>query len=171
MVAITATNSTTLSLQASVTKSRLEQARREAAQAEDSAQALHAQAQEQDRIADQARQRERALAEKAHAAATVSPVSAVNTPAAPLSKAPKTAGQRGASYLETLNSVLEAPNPLVASAYELPAQRNIVISSLFQKANQVWQATPPDARVAKLYAGQGSASAGPGGGSLLRTKA
>lgn len=155
MVAITATNSTTLSMQASVTKSRLEQARREAAQAEDSAQALHAQAQEQDRIADQARQRERNLA------ANVSPPSAPPQTAsepvrAPASSAPKTAGQRGASYVETLQTVLEAPNALLEADYALPAQRNVVISSLFQSANQVWTKTPPDTRVAQLYGGQGT---------------
>lgn len=154
MVAITATNSATLSLQASVTKSRLEQARREATQAEDSAKALHAQAQEQDRIAEQARQRERTLTEKAQAAATAPPTPAVNTPEAPLSQAPKKAGQRGASYLETLGSVLEEPNDLMAADYAFPAQRNVVISSLFQSANQVWKKTPPDTRVAQLYGGQ-----------------
>lgn len=170
MVAITATNSTTLSMQASVTKSRLEQARREAAQAEDSAKVLHAQAQEQDRVAEQARQRERNLTANASTSPLANPQRTVGE-GAPVSKAPKTAGQQGASYVETLNTVLEGDNSLAQADYSFPAQKNIVISSLFQKANQVWQATPPDTRVAKLYAGKSSTSASSAAGGLLNTTA
>lgn len=170
MAAITATNSATLSLQASVTKSRLEQARREAAQAEDSAKALHAQAQEQDRIAEQARQRERSLSEKASTPASGVQTATENVPA-PLSSAPKTAGQRDASYVETLHTVLEAPNALASSEYGLPAQRNIVISSLFQKADEVWKATPPDTRVSQLYGGRRTSPQNPAAGQLLNTQA
>lgn len=169
MVAITATNSTTLSMQASVTKSRLEQAKREAAQAENMAETLRTQAQEQDHIADQARQRERTLSSNSTGNGVNGTASApaVN---APLDSAPKVAGQRGASYVETLHTVLDGPNSPTQSAYTLAAQKNLVVSSLFQKANQVWQATPPDTRVAKLYAGQGVASTGPATGALLSTK-
>lgn len=171
MVAITATNSATLSLQASVTKSRLEQAQREAAQAENNAEALRAQAQEQDHVAEQAHQRERTLNTRSTSNSANGASSTPVTVDAPVRSAPKTAGQSGASYVETLNTVLEGPNSPAQSAYTFPAQKNLVISSLFQTANQVWQATPPDTRVAKLYAGQGSANAGPSAGSLLSTKA
>lgn len=167
MVAITATNSTTLSLQASVTKSRLEQAKREAAQAEANAETLRAQAQEQDHVAEKAHQRERNLNSSQTGASSNTP-SAVS---APVSSAPKTAGQSGASYVETLDTVLEGANSPAKAEYTFPVQKNLVLSSLFQSANKVWQATPPDTRVAKLYAGQGSANAGQSAGSLLSTKA
>jgi hypothetical protein len=171
MVAITATNSTTLSLQASVTKSRLEQAKREAAQAEANAETLRAQAQEQDHVAEQAHQRERMLNSSSTSNSANGSSSASAPVAAPVSSAPKKAGQSGAGYVETLDTVLEGANSPAKAEYTFPVQKNLVISSLFQKANQVWQATPPDTRVAKLYAGQGSANAGQSAGSLLSTKA
>lgn len=52
MVAISATNSTTPSLQAVLARTRLEQARREADQAEANAQNLRAQADQAERLAD-----------------------------------------------------------------------------------------------------------------------
>lgn len=167
MVAITATNSATLSLQASVTKSRMEQAKREAAQAENTAETLRAQAQEQDHVAEKAHERERNL--NASQASAGSSTQAAPTVNAPVSSAPKTAGQSGASYVETLDTVLQGPNSPAQSAYTFPVQKNLVLSNLFQRANQVWQATPPDTRVAKLYAGKSSAGAGTG--SLLSVEA
>lgn len=168
MLALTATNSATLSMQASVTKSRLEQAKREAAQAEQTAETLRAQAQEQDHVAERARQRERTLNANTTAAAN-SPTSA--GPTAPLSSAPKTAGQPGASYVETLQTELAGPQSPAQANYSFVQQKNLAISSLFQSANQVWQATPPDTRVPKLYAGQGAASVVLPAGSLLNAKA
>lgn len=167
MVAITAANSATLSLQASVTRSRLEQARREAAQAEANAETLRSQAQEQDQVAQQARTRERSL----NASTSSSAVGAESTPSAPASSAPKLAGQSGASYVETLNTLLEGRNSPAQADYTLTAQKNLVISSLFQAANQIWQATPPDTRVAKLYAAGRSTSAAADTGSRLSTTA
>lgn len=175
MVAITATNSATLSMQASVTKSRLEQARREAAQAEANAETLRSQAQEQDQVAEKAHARERTLAVgDASSTARAAPVrSEAAAPSAPASSAPKLAGQPGASYVETLNTLLEGRNSPAQASYTFPVQKNLVISSLFQAANQVWQATPPDTRVAKLYgAGRSaSATATAGTGSRLNTTA
>lgn len=168
MLALTATNSATLSMQASVTKSRLEQAKREAAQAEQTAETLRAQAQEQDHVAERARQRERTLNANTTTAAN-SPTSA--GPTAPLSSAPKTAGQPGASYVETLQTELAGPQSPAQANYSFVQQKNLAISSLFQSANQVWQATPPDTRVPKLYAGQGAASVVLPAGSLLNAKA
>lgn len=168
MLALTATNSATLSMQASVTKSRLEQAKREAAQAEQTAETLRAQAQEQDHVAERARQRERTLNANTTTAAN-SPTSAGLT--APLSSAPKTAGQPGASYVETLQTELAGPQSPAQANYSFVQQKNLAISSLFQSANQVWQATPPDTRVPKLYAGQGAASVVLPAGSLLNAKA
>lgn len=162
MVAITATNSATLSMQASVTKSRLEQARREAAQAEANAETLRSQAQEQDQVAEKAHARERTLAvgDASSSTARAAPVrSEAAAPSAPASSAPKLAGQPGASYVETLNTLLEGRNSPAQASYTFPVQKNLVISSLFQAANQVWQATPPDTRVAKLYGAGRSASA------------
>lgn len=168
MLALTATNSATLSMQASVTKSRLEQAKREAAQAEQTAETLRAQAQEQDHVAERARQRERTLNANTTTAAN-SPTSA--GPTAPLSSAPKTAGQPGASYVETLQTELAGTQSPAQANYSFVQQKNLAISSLFQSANQVWQATPPDTRVPKLYAGQGAASVVLPAGSLLNAKA
>lgn len=167
MVSITATNSTTLSLQASVTKSRLEQAKREAAQAEANAETLRAQAQEQDHVAEKAHQRERTLntsstSNNANGASSTSVV--VN---APVSNAPKTAGQSGASYVETLDTMLNGRNSPAQSDYTFPVQKNLVLSDLFQRANQVWQATPPGTRVARLYAGQSNTLSNASAGRLL----
>lgn len=163
MVAITATNSATLSLQASVTKSRLEQAQREAAQAEANAEALRAQAQEQDHVAEKAHARERSLNASQTSGGNAPPVTA------PVSSTPKMAGQSGASYVETLDTVLQGPNSPAQSAYTFPVQKSLVLSNLFQRANLIWQATPPDTRVAKLYGGQGSTASGTG--SLLSVQA
>lgn len=169
MVAITATNSATLSLQASVTRSRLEQARREASQAEANAESLRDQAQEQDHVAEQAHARERTLSV---GPTTSNTNAASNTPtAAPLSSTPKTAGARGASYVETLHTVLEGPHSLAQADYPTSVQKNLVMSSLFQYANQVWQATPPDTRVAKLYGVGRSTSVAATTGSRLNTTA
>ena len=171
MVAITATNSATLSMQASVTKSRMEQAKREAALAEANAETLRAQAQEQDHVAEKAHQRERTLNTSSASNDSHGASSAPAPVAAPVSSAPKKAGQSGASYVETLDTVLEGANSPAKAEYTFPVQKNLVISSLFQKANQVWQATPPDTRVAQLYGGKTSASSGVSKGSVLNIEA
>lgn len=164
MVAITATNSASQSLQASVTKSRLEQARREAAQAEANAETLRSQAQEQDQVAEKAHARERTLNASSNKASAASPRT---VPSAPVSSAPKLAGQPGASYVETLNTLLEGRNSPAQADYTFPVQKNLVISSMFQAANQVWQATPPDTRVARLYGVGRNTSASTEAGSRL----
>lgn len=65
MVAISATNSATPSLQVVLGRTRLEQARREADQAEANAQSLRAQADEAEREADSSKNRVRELATRA----------------------------------------------------------------------------------------------------------
>ena len=61
MVAITATNSATPSLQTVLNKTRIDQARREADQAEANAQSLRAQANEEERRAQDGQERVRSL--------------------------------------------------------------------------------------------------------------
>ena len=74
MVAITATNSATTSLQSVLNRSRLEQARRQADQAEAEARDLRSQADQAEQVAQRGQQKVRSLSsEIARAAATYSP--------------------------------------------------------------------------------------------------
>jgi len=65
VVAITATSSATLSLQSMLNRTRVEQARREAEQAETNAQNLRAQANEEERKAQQGQDKVRTLTAQA----------------------------------------------------------------------------------------------------------
>ena len=71
MAAIAATNSATSSLQSALIKNRIEQARRQADQAEAHAQDLRSQADQQEQVVVQSRQKVRTLESGASATATV----------------------------------------------------------------------------------------------------
>ncbi|MFZ4625386.1 MAG: hypothetical protein ACOYNF_14265 [Rhodoferax sp.] len=79
MAAIAATNSATTSLQSALIKNRIEQARRQADQAEAHAQDLRSQADQQEQVVVQSRQKVRTLESGASAMATVGkPISISN---------------------------------------------------------------------------------------------
>ena len=162
MVAITATNSATPSLQATLLNARRATATRDADQAEANAKNLRAQANAQDRVAQQAHQRARAAEASAGA-----PAATASGPQPPLSGTPKTLGQSGASYVEVLSSVLQAGKPLMSADYTYAAQKNIVVSSLFQAATNVWTADLPPTPPVRQYATQGSTASIQSTGSLL----
>jgi len=64
MVAITATNSATSTMQSMLSKARLEQARRDADQAEANAQSLRSQAQEEERKAEDGQNKVRSISQQ-----------------------------------------------------------------------------------------------------------
>ena len=167
MVAITATNSATPSLQASFASARRDKALHDAEQAETDAKSLRAQADQQDKVAAQARQ-------KAHASdtsATAAPGNSAPSAQAPVTSTPKILGQRGASYVEDLSSVLQFGKSLLSDSYSNPAQKNIVTSSLFQIADNFWTASYPASPPAQFYGVQGSKNTTQSTGSLLNVSA
>jgi hypothetical protein len=169
MVAITATTSATPSLQASLLAGQRDSALRDAAKAEATAKSLREQADEQDRLASQARQKSRADADNTSASSATS-----NTPSTakvPLTSVPKTLGQSGASYVETLSNVLQLGKPLTNADYTYAAQKNIVLASLFQAANNIWTADAPPTPPVLHYNSLSGQTANPSTGSILNTVA
>jgi hypothetical protein len=166
MGAITATNSATPSLSAMLGRARLEQARREADQAEATAQELRAQADNQDRVVTQKQQQIHTLEVSASAPSAVTPDSS-----APPPDKPKTAAQTNPTYAETLGSVFQAAKPLVSAKYTYATQKNIVTSSVFQAASNLWSASPTQSRAIQQYGSQSNKTPSPSAGSVLNAVA
>ena len=125
MAALAATNSATPSLQATLLRSRVEAARREADQAESYAQSLRVQADAQDQVVQQARQRVKTV-EKTASSVPSSP----NKPSASTPQADPT-------YINALAEVFQAAKPILKSDLS-PVQQNVVKSSLFDATKKVW---------------------------------
>ncbi|NCP40071.1 MAG: hypothetical protein GW848_06150 [Rhodoferax sp.] len=135
MVTLAAINSATPSLQSMLIRSRVEQARREADQAEAYAQTLRQQADEQERVGQDARGRAQTLE-------TGAPTQQ-NTPDTGARAANRTTSSTSAvtqvrpnepTYLQALSGVFKVAQPLLAM--DLSAtQKNVVKSSLFDAAS------------------------------------
>ena len=109
MAAIAATNSATSSLQSALIKNRIEQARRQADQAEAHAQDLRSQADQQEQVVVQSRQKVRTLESGASATATVGKpisISSNNANALP---------QGNPTYMGSIGKFAAANGPVSAS--------------------------------------------------------
>jgi hypothetical protein len=175
MAALAATNSSTPSLQASLSRTRVDAARREADQAESYAKSLRAQAQDQERIMVQARERVQTL-EKGASQPTGSSVSNRGTedttstkPSTPPSPAAVSLEQKS-TYSGLLADVFEAAKPILESDLN-SAQKNLVTSSLLDATNHVWSANQSPSKVQLAYAGQASNPASTPVGRVLNTLA
>lgn len=162
MAVIAATNSTTPSLQAVLGRGRLEQARREAHQAEANAQNLRAQADDQERIVAQAHQRVNTLEGYSRAASD-----AASTANKPSSEPAGTAAPNDPTYSETLDSVLQAAKALTNADYLSETEKNIVTSNLLKAAAELWSSSAPNSRAIRLYGGQDTNAAHPSVGRVV----
>lgn len=131
MAVLAAVNSATPSLQSTLIRSRIEQARREADQAEAYAQTLRQQADQQERVVQQARGRAQTLAKSAPSSTppSASPSEdsrASNTDALPVVAEP--------TYLNTLSEAFRVGKPVLALDLST-TQKNVVKSSLFEAAS------------------------------------
>ena len=126
MAALAAINSATPSLQSTLLRSRVAAVRREADQAESYAQSLRVQADAQERVVQQARQR-------------VKTVENAAVPAARLGRSNVPAPQADPTYINALAEVFQVAKPLLKSDLA-PVQQNIVINSLLDATRNVWTA-------------------------------
>jgi len=159
MAALAATSSATPSLQSTLIKTRLQQAQHDADQAEANAQDLRLQAQEQDRVEQQARQRLQSLEKQAqstvgvtHATASQATTQMPNMP----------------TYEKTLAGVFGFAKPLLAMDLSA-SQKNVVTSSLFTAAALAWNNTTSSSVALQSYSKLGPESAGNIAGSVLNT--
>jgi len=138
MASLAATSSATPSLQSTLLRSRVQQARREADQAEANAEDLRSQAEEQDHVVQQARQRAQNLEKQATLAPGVAPTSPRQT---------TTQVQNMPTYEKTLADVFQLGKPILAIDLS-NTQKNVVKSSLFTLAAEAWtkDATPSTTR-------------------------
>lgn len=128
MATLAAINSATPSLQAVLLRSKAEQARRQADQAQSEAQTLRRQADEQERVGQRARGRAQTL-ERGIAAQKTSPDTGARDATSTRSSTTQVrAGEP--TYLQTLSGVFKIARPLLAVELS-PVQKNIVKSSLF----------------------------------------
>jgi hypothetical protein len=138
MAALAATSSATPSLQSALLRTRLQQARREADQAEANAEDLRSQAEEQDRIVQQAHQRTQKLEKQAQTASIVAQTSTSQT---------TTQLQNMPTYEKAVAGVFQLGKPILAIDLS-STQKNVVKSSLFTLAADAWtrDASPSSAR-------------------------
>ncbi|WP_143541606.1 DUF2058 domain-containing protein [Rhodoferax fermentans] len=162
MAALAATNSATPSLQSTLLKSRVQQARREADQAEANAENLRLQAEEQDRLVQQARQRAQNFEKQAQTAPSA-------TPAA--SKQITTQVKSEPTYENTLAGVFQLGKPILEVDLS-NTQKNIVNGSLFTLAAQTWASqASPSLALQKNYSQQAQTTPEKTTGRLLNTSA
>jgi hypothetical protein len=175
MAALAATSSATPSLQASLSRTRIEAARREADQAESYAKSLRAQAQDQERVMVQARERVQTLEKGASQPASNSAnkkVSEDTTSAKASTPASPTAVtlEQKSTYTGLLADVFEAAKPILQSDLN-SAQKNLVTSSLLDATNHAWTANQSTAKVQLAYGGQAGNPVSPPVGRVLNTSA
>jgi len=134
MATLAAINSATSSLQSMLVRSRVEQARREADQAEAYAQTLRQQADEQERVGQQARGRAQTLEQTARVPRNASQTgNSADGTLAPTSTATQVRPVEP-TYLHTLSDVFRAAKPILAMDLST-TQKNVVKSSLFDAAS------------------------------------
>jgi hypothetical protein len=161
MAALAATSSATPSLQSTLLKSRAQRARHEANQAEDNAENLRLQAEEQDRVVQQARQRAQSLEKQAQMASNA-------TPEAPQQTSIQV--QSEPTYESTLAGAFNLAQPVLAA--DLPStQTNVASNSLFLLATETWATSPSPSLALQNYSKQAVATPEKTRGSLLNTSA
>lgn len=161
MAALAATSSATPSLQSTLLKNRAQQARREADQAEANAETLRLQAEDQDRLMQQARQRAQSFEKQAQ----TSP----NTPRT-TSQPATVQVQSEPTYENTLAGVFQLGKPILEIDLS-NTQKNIVNGSLFTLAAQTWANTSSPALALQNYRQQVQTTPDNNTGRLLNTSA
>jgi len=161
MAALAATSSATPSLQSTLLKSRVLQARREANQAEDNAENLRLQAEEQDRVMQQARQRMRCFEKQAEMASSATPTATQQT---------TTQEQNQLTYESTLAGAISLAQPVLEADLSSP-QKNVTNNSLFILATETWATSPSSSLALQNYSKQAVATPEKTRGSLLNTSA
>jgi len=130
LATIAAINNATPSLQSTLIRSRAEQARRQADQAEAYAQTLRQQADEQERVGQEARGRAQALERNAGTQKTAAETTANAT------STPTTTQVRPSepTYLHALSGVFKAAKPILTMDLSV-TQQNTIKSNLFDAAS------------------------------------
>ena len=143
MATLAATSSATPSLQSTLIRSRIDAARREADRAEANANNLRLQADEQERVVQQARGQVQTLQKRANASASPSP----SSPAPSVTPAET---QDEPTYAGTLARVFQAAKPILESDMST-TQKNVVTASLIQATNASWTATQTSSQAIQRY--------------------
>ena len=164
MAALAATSSATPSLQSLLLQRRVLQARREADQAEANAENLRQQADEQDRVVQQARQRVQGLEKQSSTAPGASQASTSQAS----NNQTTTPTQNTPTYAQELASVFYLAKPILASDLS-DSQKNIVKDSLFEATSKKWAANPSQSTAIQSYSNQVVESSSKTMGRLLNT--
>lgn len=159
MAALAATSNATPSLQSLLLQRRLLQARREADQAQANADNLRQQADEQDRVVQQARQRAQGLEKQSSTAPSTSQET---------SRPASSPTQNTPTYAQELAGVFYLAKPILATNLSAP-QQNIVKDSLFEITAKKWEANESSAAAIQSYTTQVTASPSKTMGRLLNT--
>jgi len=148
MAALAAISSATPSLQATLINSRLEQARRDADQAEAYAENLRAQADDQERVVVQARQRVNTLEDGSTAVASAN---AQRPAPAPANTSPARAPvEEDLTYTKTLAGVFQFAKPILSMDLST-TQKNIVTTTLFEATNTMVSTSQPNVQAVQRY--------------------
>jgi hypothetical protein len=140
MATLAATSSATPSLQSTLIRSRIDAARREADRAEANANNLRLQADEQERVVQQARGQVQTLQKRANS----------NSPSSPAPSFAVDATQEEPTYAGTLAKVFQAAKPILESDMST-TQKNAVTTSLIQATNASWSATQNSSQAIQRY--------------------
>ncbi len=141
MATLAATSSATPSLQSTLIRSRIDAARREADRAEANANNLRLQADEQERVVQQARGQVQTLQKRANTSSSPSNPTPSVTPAVT---------QDEPTYAGTLAKVFQAAKPILESDMST-TQKNVVTTSLIQATNASWSATQTSSQAIQRY--------------------
>jgi|GEM_PF-1574125 len=165
MALLAALSSATPSLQASLMRARVEQARREADQAQAYADDLRQQLQIQEQTTQQAQGRVQSLERGLQTSARPAPAvdRASEAPASQTATQPQPAEP---TYLNTLSAVFKVAQPILAMDLSVQ-QKNVVKSSLFEATNTLVSTPKTTTAVTRSYAPQSGMAASSSTGSLL----
>ncbi|OIQ71947.1 hypothetical protein GALL_464320 [mine drainage metagenome] len=156
MAALAGINNATPSLQYTLIQNRIEAARREADQAQSHAENLRLQADDQERVVQQARQRTRTLEKSASQLSGKSNI--------------QDATQINPTYTETLADVFQSAETILKSGLS-GTEKNLVAANLFAATNQVWTTQPAISKAIQSYDNQVIAAPLKAMGRLLNTAA
>jgi len=152
-------------MQATLMRARVEQARREADQAQAYADDLRQQLQMQEQTTQQAQGRVQSLERGMQSSARPAPV--VDRPSdAPVRQTTTQPTPAEPTYLNTLGAVFKAAKPILAMDLSVQ-QKNVVKSSLFEATNTLASTPTTPTAVTRSYAPQSGAAASSSTGSLL----
>jgi len=144
MATLAATSSATPSLQSTLIRSRIDAARREADRAEANANNLRLQADEEERVVQQARGQVQTLQRRANTS---------SSPSSPTLSGTPVVAQEEPTYAGTLSKIFQAAKPILESNLST-TQKNVVTASLIQATNASWSATQTSPQAIQRYDNQ-----------------